>query len=320
MAGAALFEGKVAEQKTGEGKTLSAVAPLYLRALAGKGAHLVTVNDFLARIGAGWNGPLFAFLGMSVGVVAQEQKSYLFDPEYSDTTHGDERLSHLKPASRKDAYACDVTYGTNNEYGFDYLRDNMAKNLSEMVQRGHYFAIVDEVDSVLIDEARTPLIISAPDTDPTDKYCTCSTAAHFTADGTTGNCKCVQTAADWWEYDAGSSSCKCDWTNKKRWLNAGKCECPTGSTSDASGVCQIDDTTKHQWDDSASATTETDTRRRVTCTANYYAHTTSTGGVCTLCVVSGNHKVVGNPTNNDEDDSFGSQTCDCDSTTGWLYR
>jgi preprotein translocase subunit SecA len=168
MAGAALFEGKVAEQKTGEGKTLSAVAPLYLRALAGKGAHLVTVNDFLARIGAGWNGPLFAFLGMSVGVVAQEQKSYLFDPEYSDTTHGDERLSHLKPASRKDAYACDVTYGTNNEYGFDYLRDNMAKNLSEMVQRGHYFAIVDEVDSVLIDEARTPLIISAPDTDPTD--------------------------------------------------------------------------------------------------------------------------------------------------------
>jgi preprotein translocase subunit SecA len=170
MAGVALFEGKVAEQKTGEGKTLSAVAPLYLRALTGKGAHLVTVNDFLARIGAGWNGPLFEFLGMTVGVVAQEQKSYVFDSSFSDTSHGDERLSHLKPATRKEAYAQDITYGTNNEYGFDYLRDNMVQSLDQMSQRGHYFAIVDEVDSVLIDEARTPLIISAPDTDPTDKY------------------------------------------------------------------------------------------------------------------------------------------------------
>jgi preprotein translocase subunit SecA len=170
MAGVALFEGKVAEQKTGEGKTLSAVAPLYLRALTGKGAHLVTVNDFLARIGAGWNGPLFAFLGMSVGVIAQELKSYVYDQKYNDSSHGDERLAHLKPSTRRESYAQDITYGTNNEFGFDYLRDNMVDSLEKMSQRGHYFAIVDEVDSVLIDEARTPLIISMPDTDPTDKY------------------------------------------------------------------------------------------------------------------------------------------------------
>ncbi len=170
MAGVALFEGKVSEQKTGEGKTLSAVAPLYLRALTGKGAHLVTVNDFLARIGAGWNGPLFNFLGMSVGVIAQELKSYIYNQEFNDDSHGDERLSHLRTSTRRESYAQDITYGTNNEFGFDYLRDNMVQSLSEMSQRGHYFAIVDEVDSVLIDEARTPLIISAPDTDPTDKY------------------------------------------------------------------------------------------------------------------------------------------------------
>lgn len=170
IAAVALFEGKVAEQKTGEGKTLSAAFPLYLRALTGKGAHLVTVNDYLARIGAGWNAPIYESLGMKVSVIAGEQKSYLYDTSYSDTSHGDERLEHLKPVSRKEAYEADITYGTNNEYGFDYLRDNMVNDLSQMVQRGHYFAIIDEVDSVLIDEARTPLIISAPDTDPTDKY------------------------------------------------------------------------------------------------------------------------------------------------------
>jgi preprotein translocase subunit SecA len=170
MAGIALFEGRVAEQRTGEGKTLTAVAPLYLRALAGHGVHLVTVNDYLARIGAGWNGAVFAFLGMSVGVICQEGKSYIYDPGYSDTTHGDSRLEHLRPVPRREAYLADITYGTNNEYGFDYLRDNMVQSLDQMVQRGHYFAIVDEVDSVLIDEARTPLIISAPDTEPTQKY------------------------------------------------------------------------------------------------------------------------------------------------------
>ncbi len=170
MAAVALFNGAVAEQKTGEGKTLSAVPALYLRALAGKGVHLVTVNDYLARRDSGWNGPIFHMLGMSIGAIVQEQKSFIYDPKYKDTSHGDERLAHLKPCERKEVYAADITYGTNNEFGFDYLRDNMVSSLDEMVQRGHYFAIVDEVDSVLIDEARTPLIISAPDTEPTDKY------------------------------------------------------------------------------------------------------------------------------------------------------
>jgi preprotein translocase subunit SecA len=170
MAGAALFEGKVAEQKTGEGKTLSAVPALYLRALKEKGVHLVTVNDYLARRDAGWNAPIFHLLGLSVGSIIQEGKSFIYDHEFYDSSHGDERLSHLKPCERKLAYGADITYGTNNEFGFDYLRDNMVQSLEEMVQRGHYFAIVDEVDSILIDEARTPLIISAPDMEPTDKY------------------------------------------------------------------------------------------------------------------------------------------------------
>ncbi|HJX59076.1 MAG TPA: preprotein translocase subunit SecA [Patescibacteria group bacterium] len=170
LAATALFEGKVIEQKTGEGKTLSAIPALYLRALTGKGVHLVTVNDYLARRDAGWNGPTFNLLGLTVGSIIQETKSFVFDPEFSDTSHGDERLSHLKPSERKLAYQADVTYGTNNEFGFDYLRDNMVGTLEEMVQRGHHYAIVDEVDSILIDEARTPLIISAPDTEPTDKY------------------------------------------------------------------------------------------------------------------------------------------------------
>jgi len=170
MAATALFEGKIVEQKTGEGKTLSAVPALYLHALSGKGVHLVTVNDFLARLGAGWNAPIFTALGLTVGIIVQENKSYIYDPNFNDDTHGDERLAHLKPCTRKESYAADITYGTNNEFGFDYLRDNMVQSLDEMVQREHYFAIVDEVDSILIDEARTPLIISAPDTEPTQKY------------------------------------------------------------------------------------------------------------------------------------------------------
>lgn len=172
MAAIALFEGKVAEQKTGEGKTLSAVPALYLHALTGRGAHLVTVNDYLARRDAGWNAPVFHLLGMTVGSIIQETKSFIYDPDFTDSSHGDERLAHLKPADRKLAYQSDILYGTNNEFGFDYLRDNMVSSLAEMVQRGHYFAIVDEVDSILIDEARTPLIISAPDTEPTQKYYT----------------------------------------------------------------------------------------------------------------------------------------------------
>lgn len=170
VAAVALFEGKVAEQKTGEGKTLAAIPALYLRALTGRGAHLVTVNDYLARRDAGWNAPVFHLLGMSVGSIVQETKSYVYDPDFTDSSHGDERLAHLKPSERREAYACDILYGTNNEFGFDYLRDNMVNSLSDMVQRGHHFAIVDEVDSILIDEARTPLIISAPDTEPTQKY------------------------------------------------------------------------------------------------------------------------------------------------------
>lgn len=170
MAGIALFEGKIAEQKTGEGKTLSAVAPLYLRSLTGKNVHLVTVNDYLARRDAGWNGPTFTLLGMTVSSIVQEGKSFLFDPSHNDQSHGDERLAHLRPCTRKEAYAADITYGTNNEFGFDYLRDNMVSSLSQMAQRRHHFAIVDEVDSILIDEARTPLIISAPDTQATSKY------------------------------------------------------------------------------------------------------------------------------------------------------
>jgi preprotein translocase subunit SecA len=170
MASVALFEGKVAEQKTGEGKTLSAVAALYLHALTGKGVHLVTVNDYLARRDAGWNAPIFSLLGLTVGSIIQEGKSFVYDTSYNDTSFGDERLSHLRPAERKICYQSDIVYGTNNEFGFDYLRDNMVSSVNEMVQREHYFAIVDEVDSVLIDEARTPLIISAPDTEPTQKY------------------------------------------------------------------------------------------------------------------------------------------------------
>ncbi len=170
MAATSLFEGRVAEQKTGEGKTLSAVPALYLRALTGRGVHLVTVNDYLARRDAGWNGPVFHLLGLTTASIIQETKSFVYDPEFYDSSHGDERLAHLKPVERKAAYECDILYGTNNEFGFDYLRDNMVSSLPEMVQRGHYFAIVDEVDSILIDEARTPLIISAPDTEPTQKY------------------------------------------------------------------------------------------------------------------------------------------------------
>jgi preprotein translocase subunit SecA len=170
MAAVALFEGKVAEQKTGEGKTLSAVPALYLHALTGRGVHLVTVNDYLARRDAGWNGPIFHLLGLTTGSIIQETKSFTYDPEFTDSSHGDERLAHLKPVERRVAYQSDILYGTNNEFGFDYLRDNMVASLAEMVQRGHYFAIVDEVDSILIDEARTPLIISAPDTEPTQKY------------------------------------------------------------------------------------------------------------------------------------------------------
>lgn len=169
MAAAALAQGKIAEQKTGEGKTLSAVPALYLHALTQKSVHLVTVNDYLARRDAGWMGPVFDLLGMTVSSIISEQ-SFVFDPSFANKDVHDSRLVHLKPASRKEAYLADIVYGINSEFGFDYLRDNMAQNLENVAQRGYYFAVVDEVDSVLIDEARTPHIISAPDETPTNKY------------------------------------------------------------------------------------------------------------------------------------------------------
>ncbi|MDD3301778.1 MAG: preprotein translocase subunit SecA [Patescibacteria group bacterium] len=169
IGGVVLHRGQIAEMKTGEGKTLVATLPLYLNALAGKGAHLITVNDYLARVGAGWMANVFYSLGLTTSVIVHEA-AYTFDPEYTDDTQYDERLKHFKPLTRKEAYACDITYGTNNEFGFDYLRDNMVYTLEQAVQRGLHYAIVDEIDSILIDEARTPLIISAPAEESTDKY------------------------------------------------------------------------------------------------------------------------------------------------------
>ncbi len=169
MGGVVLHEGKIAEMRTGEGKTLVATAPVYLNALQGKGVHVITVNDYLARLHAGWMGQVYHFLGQSTGVIMHDQ-AFIYDPEYTDDSHGDERLAHLRPVSRKEAYAADITYGTNNEFGFDYLRDNMVQDLEQMVQRELNYAIVDEVDSILIDEARTPLIISAPGAKSTDRY------------------------------------------------------------------------------------------------------------------------------------------------------
>src|SRR5208337_2126398 len=148
IGGMVLHEGKIAEMKTGEGKTLVATLPCYLNALEGKGVHLVTVNDYLAKRDAAWMGPIYRLLGLSVGVIVHD----------------------LSDDERRAAYGCDLTYGTNNEFGFDYLRDNMKFDLKDYVQRPHHYAIVDEVDSILIDEARTPLIISGSSDEATDKY------------------------------------------------------------------------------------------------------------------------------------------------------
>ena len=163
IGGMALHEGSIAEMKTGEGKTLVATAPVYLNALAEKGVHVVTVNDYLAQRDAAWMGQLYDFLGLSVGVIIAEE-SYIFDKDHTNKNHEDPRLKVLKPCTRQEAYLADVTYGTNNEFGFDYLRDNMVRETEQLRQRDLYYAIVDEVDSILVDEARTPLIISAPST------------------------------------------------------------------------------------------------------------------------------------------------------------
>ena len=166
VGGIVLHEGKIAEMKTGEGKTLVATLPLYLNALSGRGAHLITVNDYLAKRDAQWMGPVYHFLGLEVGII-QHEAAFLFDPTYEAA---DRRLQYLRPIGKKEAYLADITYGTNNEFGFDYLRDNMAVDHSQCAQRELNFAIVDEVDSILIDEARTPLIISGPTEESTDKY------------------------------------------------------------------------------------------------------------------------------------------------------
>ena len=182
IGGIALHDGNVAEMKTGEGKTLVATLPSYLNALSGKGVHVVTVNDYLAQRDAGWNGEMFEFLGMSVGVIINEA-SFVYDKNYDNENHTDPRMRKLRPVTRKEAYAADITYGTNNEFGFDYLRDNMVNDVELLRQRGLNFAIVDEVDSILIDEARTPLIISAPAAENPDNYYTfAKIAAKLTED------------------------------------------------------------------------------------------------------------------------------------------
>src|ERR1700737_2488199 len=170
VGGIVLHQGKIAEMKTGEGKTLVASLALYLNALAGKGVHLVTVNDYLARRDAGWMGPIYHLLGLSVGVNVGTTGTFIYDPEFLDETHPDSRLQHLRPATKKESYQADITYATNSELAFDYLRDNMALDLNQCAQRPLHYAIVDEVDSILIDEARTPHIISGQSEESTEKY------------------------------------------------------------------------------------------------------------------------------------------------------
>jgi preprotein translocase subunit SecA len=169
IGGMALHEGNVAEMKTGEGKTLVATLPTYLNALTEKGVHVVTVNDYLAQRDASWMGELYDFLGMSTGVIVNDA-SYVYDKDFDNEAHDDPRMRKLRPVTRKEAYAADITYGTNNEFGFDYLRDNMVNEVELLRQRDLHFAIVDEVDSILIDEARTPLIISAPAAENPESY------------------------------------------------------------------------------------------------------------------------------------------------------
>jgi preprotein translocase subunit SecA len=166
VGGMVLHRGAIAEMRTGEGKTFVAPLAAYLNGLTGRGVHVVTVNDYLAKRDAQWIGAVFHRLGMSVGSI-QHDAAYIFDPDFPQT---DERLVNLRPVARAEAYAADVTYGTNNEFGFDYLRDNLVVDLAQRVQRGHFLAVVDEVDNILIDEARTPLIISGPAEESADKY------------------------------------------------------------------------------------------------------------------------------------------------------
>ena len=170
VGGIVLHQGRIAEMKTGEGKTLVASLALYLNGLTGKGVHLVTVNDYLARRDAGWMAPIYHLLGLSVGVNVGSTATYLYDPDFLDETHGDKRLQNLRPVTKAEAYLADITYATNSELAFDYLRDNMSRDLAQCAQRSLNYAIVDEVDSILIDEARTPHIISGQSEESTEKY------------------------------------------------------------------------------------------------------------------------------------------------------
>lgn len=179
LGGIALHNGKIAEMRTGEGKTLVATSPAYLNALSGNGVHIVTVNDYLSRRDGVWMGPIFSMLGITISVINSQNTSYIYDPSHTENKVESDDISafkvqyeFLRPCSRKEAYECDITYGTNNEFGFDYLRDNLAHNVGDIVQRGHSYAIVDEVDSILIDESRTPLIISSQAGDSEDLYYT----------------------------------------------------------------------------------------------------------------------------------------------------
>ena len=169
IGGMVLHEGNVAEMKTGEGKTLVATLPVFLNALTEKGVHVVTVNDYLAQRDAGWMAQVYSFLGLTTAVIIPDE-SFIFDSEYLNKDHSDDRFKHLRPISRQEAYKADITYGTNNEFGFDYLRDNMVRETDQLRQRDLHYAIVDEVDSILIDEARTPLIISAPSVTSANAY------------------------------------------------------------------------------------------------------------------------------------------------------
>ncbi len=170
LGGIVLHQGKIAEMKTGEGKTLTSTLPVYLNALDGKGVHVITVNDYLAKRDANWMGRIYSFLGLSTSCICHQGTSFRFEPHVNDTDAVSIEMENLIPITRREAYQTDITYGTNNEFGFDFLRDNMISDVSEMAQRELHYAIVDEVDSILIDEARTPLIISAPDAESTRLY------------------------------------------------------------------------------------------------------------------------------------------------------
>ena len=180
MGGAALHQGQIAEMRTGEGKTLTSTLPVYLNAISGKGGHVVTVNDYLAKRDAVWMGQIYHFLGLTIGIIQTQNRTFIYDKDFSgepvvdkevdETGSFDVQDEYLRPANRAEAYQCDITYGTNNEFGFDYLRDNMVSDVSQMTQRPYNYAIIDEIDSILIDEARTPLIISAPAQGNTDEY------------------------------------------------------------------------------------------------------------------------------------------------------